>query len=436
MKKKNYDITLLLIIVVLLIYYLIIAYNLLLDRSPDELLRYKIPLYIYKHGSLPVGTNKEVMLPFGNYSYAYYPQLLGGTLSAIFMKIMALFSTKSTLLVFAARWTSAIFGVITVWFTAQSCKLLTNRRMLSNAVAVIVGVLPQFAYLSAYVNNDVIAIGGVSVLIYSLIMATKRNWSYKSAVIFAGGVIICLLGYLNSIPIVFVGICYAIFTIVEQCRANDVTGKLAIKIIGLSIVTILLFTLPLYIRNYYLYHDFIGAKVFNDAYQRWLANGGNQTMAPYNSGTMKMVLDSNWIVTTFKSAVSLFGYMNVSTKSGYYIFYLLFFYTGVLFKIVLTNYSKTRKQKIIFDALMLLGVILTLYLSMYRSATTDFQPQGRYILTIFPIIVIWWIEGINKLSMILDNNIKFKVNVSVILYMVVSLWCILRYVILNPLLVG
>ena len=77
LKKKNYDLTLLLIIMALMVYYLIIAYNLLFNKNPDELLRYKIPLYIYRHGALPVGTNKEVMLPFGNFSYAYYPQLLG-----------------------------------------------------------------------------------------------------------------------------------------------------------------------------------------------------------------------------------------------------------------------------------------------------------------------------------------------------------------------
>ena len=440
LKKKNYDLTLLLIIMALLVYYLIIAYNLLFNKNPDELLRYKIPLYIYRHGALPVGTNKEVMLPFGNFSYAYYPQLLGGILSSIFMKIMSLFSTKPTLLVFAARWTSSIFGIITVYFTAKSCKLLTNKRILSYAAAVIIGLLPQFTYLSAYVNNDVIAIAGVSILIFSLIIATKRKWNYKVAVLFAGGIIVCLLGYLNSIPFVLLGICYAIFTIVNQYKTGEVSGKSAMKIVGLSIVIVLLFASPLYIRNYCLYHDFTGAKAFNDANQRWLISTGKQTMNPYNGSIIRMMLDSNSMVTTLKSTVSLFGYMSVTPKVGYYIFYLLFFYTGILFKIVLTkiNLDNTTKLKKIFDILMLLGVILTICLSIYRSATTDFQPQGRYILTIFPIIVIWWIEGINKFSILLVNNIKIKcyIYIPVICYVVLSLWCVLRYVILNPLLVG
>lgn len=437
MKRKGYNLSLSIILSLLLIYYLIIAYKLLLDRSPDELLRYKIPLYIYKHGSLPVGTNKEVMLPFGNYSYAYYPQLLGGILSSVFMKIMSLFSTRPVLLVFAARWTSAIFGVITVYFVAWSCKLLTQRNTLSYAAAVIVGVLPQFAYLSAYVNNDIIAIAGVSIIVFSLIVATKRKWNYKVAALFATGTTICLLGYLNTVPFVFIGICYAVFLIVNQCKLGEIPRNLAIKIIVFSVVIILIFVLPLYIRNYYLYHDFTGAKAFNNAYHRWLANGGNQTMAPYNGSIIKMMLNSGWIVTSFKSMVSLFGYMSVSTKSGYYVFYLIFLYTGILFKLILPSKDFSCSQTV-FDILMLIGTVLTLFLSMYRSVTTDFQPQGRYILTIFPIIVIWWMEGINKLSILLNDGLMFRcyVYISIEVYIAISLWCTLRYIVLNPLLVG
>lgn len=113
--------------------------------------------------------------------------------------------------------------------------------------------------------------------------------------------------------------------IVNQCKLGEIPRNLAIKIIVFSVVIILIFVLPLYIRNYYLYHDFTGTKAFNNAYHRWLANGGNQTMAPYNGSIIKMMLNSGWIVTSFKSMVSLFGYMSVSTKSGYYVFTLFSF---------------------------------------------------------------------------------------------------------------
>lgn len=441
LKKRKFSIVLLLLIIGLSIYYLTIAYRLMLNHSPDELLRYKIPLYIYNHGALPVGTNKEVMLAFGNYSYAYYPQLLGGFLSALFMKIMAFFSTKSSLLVFAARWTSVLMGALSVYYIAKSCKILTKNNLLSYAIVIIVGLLPQFVYLSAYVNNDIIVIAGVSIMIYALILATEKVWCYRSAVTFALGVVICLLGYLNSIPFVFLGICYAFILLGIQVKSREITLESGIKVAIVALIIVLITTSPLYIRNYSLYHDFTGTKAFDDAYHRWLKSGGGQTMAPYPGSIVKMIFDSKWIVTTFKSMVCLFGYMSIETKTGYYIFYLLFFYTGLLFFIALLNAkgSKNRtsnKVKLLFNGLMFLGIVLTILLSMYRSVTTDYQPQGRYILTVLPIISIWWVEGMNKFEIYSGVRAKYLSYVAILFYMLVSIVCVFHYVMFNPMLVG
>lgn len=435
--RKLTKISTILILSLLLVYYLVIAYRLKLNSSPDELLRYKIPLYIYHHGTLPIGTEKAVMLPYGNYSYAYYPQLLGGVLSALFMKVISLFSTDPKLLLFAARWTSALMGMVTVYCVAQTCRLFTKNNFLSIMSAVVVGLLPQFVYLSAYVNNDIVAIAGVSVVIYALTLATKDNWSYKNALVLAVGIIICLLGYLNSVPFVLVGIGYAIFSLVEQIGNKELLFKYGMRIVVVAVIVVIVCVAPLYIRNYYLYHDFMGTKAFSEAYQRWLDSGGRPTMHPYPRGIVKLSFNSDWIVTTFKSMVCLFGYMNVATKTGYYIFYLIFFYTGLFIIVVLPNQiDKLRKTKVAFNSLMIIGIILTIFLSMYRSVKTDYEPQGRYILTIIPILTIWWAIGMNKLKKLSTFRIQLLVNGAIIIYVVVSIICIFHYVIFNPILVG
>lgn len=434
--KKN---GLILILLILFLYYLVIAYNLKLNGSPDELLRYKIPLYIYNHGTLPIGTDKAVMLPFGNYSYAYYPQLLGGILSAFFMKVMALFSVRSSLLVFAARWTSVVMGIVTVYCVGKSCRLLTKNNYLSCVMAIIVGLLPQFVYLTAYVNNDIIAIAGVSIIIYALLLATKNIWNYKFAIFLTIGIIICLLGYLNSVPFILFGICYAFFILVVQIKDKKITINFGVKIVVVAITIVLICALPLYVRNYYLYHDFTGAGAFSDAYQRWLNEGGQPTMVPYHGNLRDMIFNSDWIVTTFKSSVCLFGYMNVIPKTIYYIFYLLFFYTGLFLNGALLNINKDNKSKklnVVFNFLMFMGLILTIFLSMYRSVTTDYQPQGRYVLTILPIIAIWWIEGIVKLEEISNLKIRVSIYIAVVIYVIVSVVCILHYVLFNSMIIG
>ena len=82
-----------------------------------------------------------------------------------------------------------------------------------------------------------------------------------------------------------------------------------------------------------------------------------------------------------------------------------------------------------------MGLILTIFLSMYRSVTTDYQPQGRYVLTILPIIAIWWIEGIVKLEEISNLKIRVSIYIAVVIYVIVSVVCILHYVLFNSMII-
>lgn len=63
---------------VIAVYYLIWAAGLKFNGNPDELMRYLVPKYIYNHGNLPTGYDKEAVYQLGNWSYAFYPQMLGG----------------------------------------------------------------------------------------------------------------------------------------------------------------------------------------------------------------------------------------------------------------------------------------------------------------------------------------------------------------------
>lgn len=417
-------------------FYLSMALFLKFNVSPDEELRYKIPLYIFRHGSLPVGTNKEVMLPYGNYSYAYYPQLLGGIISALFMKIISIFSHSKVLLLFAARWTSVLFGIITSIFVSLTVKKLKHSWLLSWFTLVLVAFLPQFAYLSVYVNNDIIAIAGVSIILYALVSSTVDVWKVKYGILLAIGIDICLLGYLNSIPFVIIGIIYSFILIIHQVKVKQITLKTAFQITAISILIVLFITLPFFIRNYLLYQDFTGATAFTKAYENWLAGGGRQTMFPYHHNVVRMFYSSDWIIATFESSVGLFGYMNIKIKTGFYIFYILFMFSGLQF-LVLPNLKKIKNSSYlgIFNLLMILAVMATVFLSAYRSVTTDYQAQGRYIMTVLPVISIWVCEGFAIMPKLVSLKLKPTIITVAIGYVFVGMVILTRYILVNPVLV-
>lgn len=74
---------------------------------------------------------------------------------------------------------------------------------------------------------------------------------------------------------------------------------------------------------------------------------------------------------------------------------------------------------------------------MYRSVTTDYQPQGRYVLTVLPIFIIWWTIGMNKLRK--SSRPKYSVflyTTLITVYAIISLTCVIHYVVLNSILIG
>lgn len=119
------------------------------------------------------------------------------------------------------------------------------------------------------------------------------------------------------------------------------------------------------------------------------------------------------------------------------LFYEIFAYTSLQFLIFPNIGKKIRfNSSTLFNLLMIIASLMTVWMSAHRSVTTDFQPQGRYILTILPILTVWMVNGFHKMTKYW-NNLKLKPTILSlsILYIVVGMVIILHYVFMNPALV-
>ena len=91
--------------------------------SADESMRYQIAQFIYEHGSLPRGDDPLIRNEDWGTSYAFLP-ILSYIISALFMKIMSIFSTDPQHLLWAARLVSACFTTGAVFFVFRAGKKL------------------------------------------------------------------------------------------------------------------------------------------------------------------------------------------------------------------------------------------------------------------------------------------------------------------------
>ena len=100
-----------------------------------------------------------------------------------------------------------------------------------------------------------------------------------------------------------------------------------------------------------------------------------------------IIQNPDWRDLSFKSFFGLYGYMQFLSDSDYYqaVTYTL----GAFFILVFLYMAVTFPPKdLIFFGFVLFFVILTLGLSAHHSWVNDYQPQGRYLFPILPMMMI------------------------------------------------
>ena len=164
--------------------------------GPDENMRFMIPKYIYDHGRLPNGYDPEVRNELWGISYAFYP-MLSYIISALFMKIAAIFSTADKVLICAARFTGVVFTTATAALVPKITGRLfkDSRRWLMNCLVMF---LPELLFVGTYVNNDSMAIFTTAVILYAWTRYLDEGWTRRNNIILAVGMGFCLLSYYNA----------------------------------------------------------------------------------------------------------------------------------------------------------------------------------------------------------------------------------------------
>lgn len=363
-----------------------------MDGGPDETMRALLPQAMVNGNILPSGYDQEVIYSLGNWSYAFYPQMLGAYASAFFMKVAQLLGGSESLVFTSGRFASVLFGLIAVICCERVVYFVMRRVTGSEARARLAGCVatamlafwPQFTFLSSYMNNDIVALCGVSMIVCALSLGMGEGWDYRRSALLGAGVTVSALGYWNSYGFVLMGIALYLYSCLTQRPLEATRGRLVFVAAGIPAVCVL----PFFAINLVRYHDLLGMSAFREAYNRWLADGGEVLQHPYEKGIRSLLLDTDWVLSTMRSFVGFLGYMTVPMPFIFCLLYLgtvsiglgaFFSHRGVFFA--------TMRSRLIFVG-SLLACVLCVYLSLYYSTRVDLQPQGRYVIyCLIPLIV-------------------------------------------------
>lgn len=406
-------------------------------NAPDEQMKELVCKYIYQNNALPKGDDSAVLNTLWGTSYAFTP-MLSYMVSAFFMKIVALFSNDYTNIFLSARFASVLFYTGTVIFVIKIGDMLFKKDKIYKWLFIVLTTcLPQLIFLGSYINSDSLAIFSISIIIYSWILGIYTKWKWKSVIILGIGIGICALSYYNSygyiltsIPIFIISFFitksnkYKLLTekVYEKENNTDKNYKKE-KIIelvkkGISI-TLISFAIAgwWFIRSYIIYDgDFLGLKASDKCAELNAVSeykpSVHKTPQNSNQSVFDMIFAGGWLKETMKSFIGIFGHATITMPTLIYLFFVIIYiisFIGIIIYFINSiknKYYKKEKNKLLLEIIFIINIIITFYLSIYYSYSSDFQPQGRYIM---PIVIPYMYFVTIGLKQIIEKilNIKF-----------------------------
>jgi hypothetical protein len=387
------------------IWSLVTPYN----GAPDEYMRHKLLRYIAEYGKLPIGGDPIVRDGNWGFSYAYFPyttQIMGGFLLRIFKKI----TFDPNHLLYIARIPSIISGVGTTIFTYKIGKNLFRLKW-TIALTVFVSLWPENAMISSYINNDAFALFSISVMIYAWICGLKTNWNLKSCIYLGVGAGICLISYYNAF--IFLVFSAFIWLVTVLCKKeNRKNYKKIAAYLGIMLGIAIMIGGWFYIRNAVLYDgDFLGLSTnrseAEDFAKEELKPSNRSTYKNGGKSILSVLRETEWLKTSYDSFIAMFGSMEIEPRPIVFDIIKIIINIGLLITLLHVIISIPKKKVNLLLIVCAISIPCGIALSLYNSWASDYQPQGRYFLTVLIPLAILVISGYAYLEKYIKKSGSF-----------------------------
>ena len=404
--------------------YLLWAGTMPFDSGPDEAMRFQIADFIYDHGFLPTGAEAELRDDEWGMSYGFTP-ILSYIFSSFIMKLVSMVTSSPNWLLLGARGISVISSTITVIFLfmiSKKCFTGLNQWVF----VVFVALLPQFIFISSYVNNDAFAIMTTAIIFYSWILGLEKNWDIKACILLGIGISLCSLSYYNAYGFILSSIIIFIATNMKPFNKNTLTKT----ILSGSLITGIIIVLAgwWFLRNYFIHSgDILGIRTSSEFCERYavesLKPSMRATQLRKGVSLLEMIFQRtfkfNWIDMTYLSFIGCFGQMKILLEDYMYSIYTIFYAIGIVglyFKtkgFILAKRAEIKKntrkengwEKYMFYLAIMLTIIIPIVISIYYSYTSDYQPQGRYVMPMIIPLSFLLTKGISQIKLVINERI-------------------------------
>lgn len=404
-------------IIVILCYfglYLAIGLTLLaaqpFGNPPDEYNRYLIPQYIAENGALPNGYEESIRIGGYGFSYGFQP-ILPYMLQGYAMRLAKLFTDSQEALLYTARGVNLLLGLLTAWVVLLLAREWFRDRRFGWCFAFLATFLPQSIFVHTYVNTDSCCMLSIAVMLYGLTLGLKERFSGRACLTMAAGIILCALSYYNAYGYILSCILLFAASFLSFSAGRPGFDTRAFLRKGCLISAVVLLGIGWwFIRSAILYDgDFLGLRTRNecaslyalpefhpDTRVTWQSQG--QTM-------LDMLRESDFLSLSVLSFIGIYGPMTITTSIWVYRFYKALFLLGLVLCAAIPlsavpaekgGRSGPKWFRLFYHGNMVFCILMPLFLSMVYSYSTDYQPQGRYLLPALLPLCYYTVRGLEK----------------------------------------
>lgn len=387
-----------------------------MQNPPDEHSRYKVPLYICNHGTIPTGYEEELYSDNCGWTYGFYT-LLPYVVQGYTMRFVNLFTDSPLALLYTARLVNVVFGFIMAYIVLLLGRKLFKDNRVRWLFCFLVTFLPQSLFLHTYTNPDSMCLLSTALMLYALVRGYGDDFSLKSCAILMTGVIICALSYYNGYGFILGSILLftAYFIKKEDGKWRCDWKPFLKKGIMISAVVLLCISWQ-FIRNYILYDgDIIGLTTMDDLVR---SHGIiRETHFSQGKSLFSMLFGTTFLPKTVISFIANYGSATLYTWKIVYLFYLCIFGVGiagaVFCKGTKQDSQTDRKQlNVFFHVIMVFCIVMPVILLIQYAYTKDYQAQGRYIMPALIPFMYYVTHGLEKLPFWKKSSGKRKNRLS------------------------
>lgn len=311
-------------------------------------------------------------------------------------------------------------------------------RRTQNPLLFVLGLVatPQVWYIFSYFNGDAfplfVALFIAAQVMYSdslsgQYLSSPTLWRHMSGGVLLGILVgIMLLSKMNYyVYLAFIALVVLFRLFVESgLRTTDRWFLQSKKVLFIAVIALSVY-LPYFTYDQYI-NDFqkdkkIGEVVEKHALPMFKASTvKNNPSESYRGLALRdkgikfreLFLEwDEWQLMSFKSLFGVYGYMNLYSKSYHFKTLFVLLAGGFLFIVFYLAYHSLPFKDTLVLFMVLLFSSLAIGQSMYFSWTADYEPQGRYLFPLIPMVLV----GLTRLPDILQRRFVPCFNVCLFL---------------------